>query len=1071
MTQRGWMVVGALVGLIWLLPGCATAPAPDAAARTEALIAAVESGEAELEDFGPEPFVALMDELLAAPATVRNGMAKAALIPNIGDLVDPETATVLLASLRTDTEALDDPSLDLLLAVTESELAAQRQNYDNAATQRQGIEDGLATGVCDVPNDAFKLWCMRAHLSSAVLSQALGDLPAARESFQASETHHRPGYLQSEYYLLLTGAGDAMLDFQMGNAQRSADRMVEVSKRAEKLPPGSFNSVLYSNTAYILHHMGRMEESAYWTQKFLETCLGPLPPADCESGRLLMLRAMQLKADGEQYRAIASLSRLHDHLVSTGQGDTSFAHNVRSVIATTFLDLGQYRQALNWSELGEKQNSELKGVDDASRAVFVMAAAQASSALSGYEEAVVENAILMMDDYLASDPLPIYRSRVLATKSAIEINFAQIASRQDYAQRAILSARASVDQLEDATLTLTQAARATEARGRFLLGEPAAAFDMIDGIIAAPATPLNAINAAIMGTELSASSGDWSRFAKYETILTDVLTLPGFLPIVNRTDPGFVKRSRQFSFLRLKRDAAKGGDPAEAYERAQSVFLNSGGDTLQLSLLAQGDPELDAQLREIEALASRRADLLGDETGQSASAEGRVALASELTNIDSRLLELEASIFQSRPQFATLGLQQAVTASETAGALRDGEAFLQIASGGDLTHVFLVLPDGHVSWHRVDISYAKLCGLVDRVRRHLDPVGRPVCPNRAMADTGRVQFDEAAARELYTLILAPLEPRLANSDTLVMAIDGPLASLPFATLLTTAPPERDNPLAPPAYGDLDWLIKDFAILRVPDAATYVTLGQQAAVSRRGGGEGLMAIGAPCIGMEKALRCPDFSADQISPVPRVAAIDFDQLPPLPGAARELRNIVDGYPGESVLLIGEDATEARLRSNIQDRFSTVLVATHVLSVGEMGANEPGIVLSPGKSDDARFKSDDDGFLSASEVASEVRFGSDFIILAGCNSASSLDGNQATPLNGLARSFFAGGSRRIVMSHTPLRDDVSELFTSRLVNGEEEAHQILRATMTELIADAENPALADPAAWASLVVVGRP
>lgn len=72
---------------------------------------------------------------------------------------------------------------------------------------------------------------------------------------------------------------------------------------------------------------------------------------------------------------------------------------------------------------------------------------------------------------------------------------------------------------------------------------------------------------------------------------------------------------------------------------------------------------------------------------------------------------------------------------------------------------------------------------------------------------------------------------------------------------------------------------------------------------------------------------------------------------------------------------------------------------------------------------------------------------------------------------RSFFAGGSRQIVMSHTPLRDNVSERFTTRLVQRDSGAQDALRETMLELIGDAGSPALADPAAWGSLVLVGRP
>ena len=89
-----------------------------------------------------------------------------------------------------------------------------------------------------------------------------------------------------------------------------------------------------------------------------------------------------------------------------------------------------------------------------------------------------------------------------------------------------------------------------------------------------------------------------------------------------------------------------------------------------------------------------------------------------------------------------------------------------------------------------------------------------------------------------------------------------------------------------------------------------------------------------------------------------------LPSLPASREEVRlaGEVSGA-SERILLVGGDATEARLRLLAEAEYSVVLFATHGLMEGELGGlREPALVLTPGSGTGGTT---DDGILLAGEI----------------------------------------------------------------------------------------------------------
>jgi hypothetical protein len=153
----------------------------------------------------------------------------------------------------------------------------------------------------------------------------------------------------------------------------------------------------------------------------------------------------------------------------------------------------------------------------------------------------------------------------------------------------------------------------------------------------------------------------------------------------------------------------------------------------------------------------------------------------------------------------------------------------------------------------------------------------------------------------------------------------------------------------------------------------------------------------------------------------------------------------------------------------QYRTVEFATHGALAGQMRGNaEPGLILTPPE----QGTEEDDGYLSASEVAG-LKLDADWVILSACNTAAAgTEGSEA--LSGLTRAFFYAGARSLLVSQWA----VNSKATVKLITGatdELKAHpgigraEALRRSELALI-DHGEPNEAHPAIWAPFIVVGE-
>ncbi len=197
-------------------------------------------------------------------------------------------------------------------------------------------------------------------------------------------------------------------------------------------------------------------------------------------------------------------------------------------------------------------------------------------------------------------------------------------------------------------------------------------------------------------------------------------------------------------------------------------------------------------------------------------------------------------------------------------------------------------------------------------------------------------------------------------------------------------------------------------------------------------------------------------------------------PLPETAQELCAVARDLKADaSEMRLGARATERevkRLSASGQLAQSRIVhFATHGALAGELkGTSEPGLILTP----PATASKDDDGYLSASEIAA-LKLDADWVILSACNTAAG-GATGAQALSGLARAFIYAQARALLVSHWSVDSRATVKLVTTAIRemtrgsgaGRAEA---LQRSMLALIekGDARE---AHPAYWAPFIVVGE-
>lgn len=516
-----------------------------------------------------------------------------------------------------------------------------------------------------------------------------------------------------------------------------------------------------------------------------------------------------------------------------------------------------------------------------------------------------------------------------------------------------------------------------------------------------------------------------------------------------------------------------------AFEYAQLAMLSESTISLNAAtvLASRDDGEIAAWEGERQAALAELArterafeDALAegkDPAAQQPIAQRRTALLAEIETIETRIRDRD-------PAYWDLLHPEAVPLAELQRLLHPDEALLLIASFEKKSYSFAITATS-ANWSRIDdYGSNELQADVDAVRAGIkDEV-------EGYAEPGS-GIDLARAHRIYAGLIAPLEGHLGSKRRIYSVVSGPLSALPLG-LLPRAPAD--------ATGEVRWLADGHVIMSL---ATVSMLRAQrcllvapaerhpgctaARAGGRGGkisglaGQRFLGIGNPAMGTAgaRSVQPADLTGDWTNR--GVANRDMLlRMPSLPGTERELQVAAASFgPERSRLLMGPDAGEPNVRDALgtgRPRF--IAFATHGLLASQAGGlSEPGLVLSPPPDN---IRPDDDGFLSASEIA-QFKLARAIVILSACNTGTEERGIASRNLNSIARAFQFAGAREVIASHWSVNDEATarlmQIFFQKIAaDSSLTPAAAFQDSQAELRRD---PRWASPAFWAPFSIIG--
>lgn len=409
------------------------------------------------------------------------------------------------------------------------------------------------------------------------------------------------------------------------------------------------------------------------------------------------------------------------------------------------------------------------------------------------------------------------------------------------------------------------------------------------------------------------------------------------------------------------------------------------------------------------------------------------------------LADKESSLQAAAPNYGQL-VQQATKASDVLSLLAPGEAFAAVTLTADGGWTFL-LRDGTVQVFRIQGGAAKIDPLVTRIRAAM------------IAETPA--FDAAASQQLYKLLFGDLGKGLDGVKALTVAPTGNLLSLPFGVLLT-------GPADPASLATAPWLARKMAIGHLPSAGNFVALRKNAGTSK---------AGRPWFGFG------DFHPVTLAQARRSfgpacgdTAEILARLPPLPSARQELAlaaRLLGANANEE--LLGDAFTVPAVRQVDLSGYKVLHFATHAILPTDLKCQtEPAIVTSaPRNAPDASG-----ALLKASDLA-QIKLDADLVILSACNSGGpdgKLGGGES--LSSLARSFFYGGARALLITHWEVSDQAATFMiadTLRLLRenpgaGTAVALQSAQVDVLDRAGKGLPAEFAHPFYWAPFALIGQ-
>lgn len=531
---------------------------------------------------------------------------------------------------------------------------------------------------------------------------------------------------------------------------------------------------------------------------------------------------------------------------------------------------------------------------------------------------------------------------------------------------------------------------------------------------------------------------------------------------------------------------------AAALDRTTARFASGGGP------LGALEHERDKKLAEIEAVDRQFSALI--ERGAQVPEEERRALTQRRAALRTEVDTIEAKIAKDFPQYFDMTRPKALDIAAVQKLLNPDEAMVVILVSDDASYTWAVTREGS-TWSRSEaMKQDALAAKVNTLRASMEVDGArgsgrqppPGAGAATVAPQGKA-FDRKLAHEIYKELIAPVEGVLKDKQVLLTNVSGPLTSLPLA-LLVTAPPQGSDS-DPAAVATSPWLIDKYALAELPSVSALQSLrclliekaadahpgcavraGSSAYAQVRSGGITLAAYGAPTLdGVYTPATGRSVTPGLAGQMYKGKLADPEKLRALaylPQAKAELESLQKSFGAQSTVVIGDAATETAVKgSKALPSARFIVFSTHGLLATEVGDNaEPGLVFTPPK----QATELDDGLLTASEVALQLKVPADIVVLSACNTAAG-DNQSADGRAGLARAFFQAGARSLLVSHWAVSDAATSLLMQQTFGNIQKGDvagraRALQAAMQTVRSEGTGQ-FVSPKYWAAFTLVGDP
>ncbi len=412
--------------------------------------------------------------------------------------------------------------------------------------------------------------------------------------------------------------------------------------------------------------------------------------------------------------------------------------------------------------------------------------------------------------------------------------------------------------------------------------------------------------------------------------------------------------------------------------------------------------------------------------------------------------KLKDRLVREYPSYAELRYPRPISVHQIQkDAIDRDEAIVEYMVTRSRTYLFVI---DKQRFHTFSIDYAG-----KDLERDVDALMRPLRKAEAQAS-----WDPSVAYRLYSRLIKPIEYFLIGKKSITIVPHGPLSALPFEILVSSKSHAQKRFWS--ANDRPSYLLEKYTFCYSPSSAVLAHVRSKKREKKPGWN--LVAFGDAVYNDPQKTRELNPGADRLMAAVSTTRSNSrgQELKPLPGARREISEIVKIVGGPTQTYLGAEATETLFKKADLSRYAYVHLATHGVLLTGAGKlqQQPAIVFS------LYGDHENDGFLQLGEVFG-LKLNADMVVVSSCLTPGKANVGEASSLTGLSRAFLFAGADSVILSMWQVNDrTTAKLFIDmyRNLNTGSKA-EALRSAKLELLKD---PGTCHPFYWGPFVLMGN-